>query len=253
MKSNRAIAMKLTEIDASKVRLVHLFSDLSDLHFHRLLRSASLRDFAPQIVLFREGDRPTVLYTLIEGSVELFSEHHEKWCTIAVIRSIKPCVLASIVEDRNAMSARTLEHSQFLLVPAKMIYELIETDVGFANAAAHELAGECHEAIGNFKNYRLRTTIERLAHWMLRSDKNAGGSGRFVMPCDKRILASYLGMAPESLSRKFCGTRVGGADCPRAARDAERSIGARRQGRIKLARYQMSGAVVGRSVREIDF
>ena len=210
MKSNRAIAMKSTEIDASKVRLVHLFRDLSDLHFHRLLNSALLRDFAPQIVLFREGDRPTVLYTLIEGSVELFSEHHEKWCTIAVIRSIKPCVLASIVEDRNAMSARTLEHSQFLLVPAKMIYELIETDVGFANAAAHELAGECHEAIGNFKNYRLRTTIERLAHWMLRSDKNAGGSGRFVMPCDKRILASYLGMAPESLSRNFAALASAG-------------------------------------------
>jgi CRP/FNR family transcriptional activator FtrB len=203
MKSNRAIAMQSTEIDASKVRSVHLFRDLSDLHFHRLLKSASLRDIAPRTVLFREGDRPTVLFTLIKGSVELFSEHHEKWCTIAVIRPIKPCMLAPIVEGHNAMSARTLERSQFVLVSAKIIHEFIDSDPGFASAAAHELASDCNEVIGHFKNHRLRTTIERLAHWILRSDKSASGSGRFVMPCDKRILASYLGMAPESLSRNL--------------------------------------------------
>jgi CRP/FNR family transcriptional activator FtrB len=202
--------VKSRKIDANQVRSIHLFRDLSDLHFESLLKSASLRDIAPRTVLFREGDRPTVLFTLIGGSVELFSEHHERRCTIAVIRPIKPCVLTSIVEGRNAMSAQTLERSQFLLVSAKIIHELIETDLGFASAATHELAGDCHELIGNFKNHRLRTTIERLAHWMLRSDKNAGGSGRFAIPCDKRTLASYLGMAPENLSRNLAALAPAG-------------------------------------------
>ena len=190
-------------IDADLVRSIHLFGSISDRHFHGLLKAASLRHAAPRTVLFKEGDRPSVLYTLIEGSVELFSKHRERRCTIAVIRSIRPCMLASVVEDRNAMSARTLERSQFLLVPAKVIHQLIETDPAFASAATRELADECYEVVEGFKDHRLRPTIERLANWMLRSDVDAGGRGRFAIPYDKRTLASYLGMTPENLSRNL--------------------------------------------------
>jgi CRP/FNR family transcriptional activator FtrB len=189
--------------DADRMRSVELFRGVSDAHFHTLLKAASLQHVERRTILFHEGDRPTVLYTLIEGSVELFSEHHQRRCTLGVIRSTKPCVLTSIVHDRNPMSARTLERSLLLLVPAEVIHDLIETDLGFASAATHELADDCHEVVADLKNHRIRTAIERLAHWMLRSDESAGSSGSFVIPYDKRTLASYLGMAPENLSRKL--------------------------------------------------
>jgi hypothetical protein len=67
----------------------------------------------------------------------------------------------------------------------------------------YELAGELRELIKHFKNQRLRTTVERLAEWMLRSDQDAGGTGHFVIPYGKRVLASHLGMAPENLSRNL--------------------------------------------------
>jgi CRP/FNR family transcriptional activator FtrB len=191
------------EIGANQVRSVRLFRDLSDRHFRTLMKSASLRVVAPRTLLCREGDRPTVLYTLIEGWVELFAEHHDRRCTIAVNRPIKPCTIASILEDRNVASVRTLERSRFLLVPTEVIHELIETDLDFACAVAHELADDCHAIIGDFKDHRLRTTVERLAQWMLRFDTNAGGSGHFAIPYDKHTLASYLGMAPEYLSRNL--------------------------------------------------
>jgi CRP/FNR family transcriptional regulator, transcriptional activator FtrB len=195
--------MAVHRIDADRLRSIHLFKEVSDQHLPRLLKSASLRHVPARAILFREGERPTIFYTLIDGSVELFSEHHERRCTISVIHSSKPCLLTSIVNYRNPMSARTLERSHLLLVPAKVIHELIETDLGFACAATHELAGDCDEVIEDFKNHRLRKTIERLAHWMLRSEAKSGGTGRFSIPYDKRTLASYLGMAPENLSRNL--------------------------------------------------
>ena len=73
----------------------------------------------------------------------------------------------------------------------------------FARAIMYELAGELRELIKHFKNQRLRTTVERLAEWMLRSDQDAGGTGHFVIPYGKRVLASHLGMAPENLSRNL--------------------------------------------------
>jgi CRP/FNR family transcriptional regulator, transcriptional activator FtrB len=53
------------------------------------------------------------------------------------------------------------------------------------------------------KNEKLRNTAGRLANWILASDRQQGGSGRIKLVCDKRTLASQLGMTPENLSRNF--------------------------------------------------
>ncbi len=64
--------------------------------------------------------------------------------------------------------------------------------------------------IQDFKSHRLRTSVERLAEWMIRSDQETGGTGAFVIPHDKCTLASYLGMEPESLSRNLASLAEAG-------------------------------------------
>jgi CRP/FNR family transcriptional activator FtrB len=202
--------MIVRNLDADRIRSIGLFKHVSDFHFQTLLRSASVRQVAPRTILFKEGSRPNTLYSLLEGSVELFSAHGDKRRTIAIIRSVKPCVLASIWHDRHRLSARTLARSQVLLVPARLLHDLIETDSGFASAATAELADECQEVVEHLKNYSLRTASERLAYWALRFDRDSGGAGQFTLPCDKRTLASYLGMAPEHLSRNIAALEPAG-------------------------------------------
>jgi CRP/FNR family transcriptional activator FtrB len=198
------------DLDAERIRSIRLFRHVSEAHFEALLRSASVRHVPPRAILFRQGSRPNTLFSLLAGAIELFSEHRDKRRTIAIIRSVKPCVLASIWQDRNALSARTLAASQVLLIPGRLFHNLIETDVGFASAATAELAGECREVVEHLKNDSLRTAPERLAEWLLRFDKDSGGAGQFVLPCDKRTLASYLGMAPEHLSRNIAALAPAG-------------------------------------------
>ena len=53
------------------------------------------------------------------------------------------------------------------------------------------------------KNQKLRTSLERLANWLVHRDKETGGAHRFSIPFEKKILAARLGMAPEALSRAF--------------------------------------------------
>jgi CRP/FNR family transcriptional activator FtrB len=53
------------------------------------------------------------------------------------------------------------------------------------------------------KGQKLRTSAERLANWILVHNARNGGNGRFILPYDKRTLASRLGMTPENLSRNF--------------------------------------------------
>jgi CRP/FNR family transcriptional activator FtrB len=195
--------MALSPADANLVKSIPLFKDISDLSLPVVLKSASLRHFPARALLFNEGNRANFLHTLIHGAVELFSEHHDRRSTIAVVRSRKPFVLTSIVNDLNPTSARTLEQSDVILVPLKVIHALIETERAFASTISYELAAELLRMIEDFKNHRLRSSIERLAEWILRCDQDAGGTGQFVLPYGKRVLASHLGMAPENLSRNL--------------------------------------------------
>jgi CRP/FNR family transcriptional activator FtrB len=195
--------MALNGGDADRVRSIPLFQNLSDRCLPALLKSASIRYFPARAMLFAEKSRANTLYTLLRGAVELFSEHHDRRSTIAIIRSVKPVLLTSIADDLNPVSARTLERSELLLLPLKVVHELIDSDGAFARAVTCELARDLRAIIEDFKNQRLRTSIERLAEWILRSDEDAGGNGRFVLPYGKGILASHLGMAPENLSRNL--------------------------------------------------
>jgi CRP/FNR family transcriptional activator FtrB len=189
--------------DVDRIRSLPLFNKVSDPCLPTLVKSASLRRFRARSLLFSEGDQASALYTLIRGSVELFSECHDRRLTIAIIRCANPFILTSLADDLNSISAQTLEASEVLAIPLNIIHALIDTDPAFAHAIVLELARDLRGTIEQFKNYRLRKSTERLAEWLLRSEREAGGTGHFVMPCAKGVLASHLGMTPESLSRNL--------------------------------------------------
>jgi CRP/FNR family transcriptional activator FtrB len=202
--------MGLAESELDRLGSLPLFRCLGQASLTVLLKSASIKHFPARIALLREGDRANALYTLLQGSVELFSEHHDRRTTIGVIRATRPFMLAAIGDNLCPVSARTLARSDLLSVPLTMIHQLMEADPAFSRAIAHGLAGELHDLIQDFKSHRLRTSVERLAEWMIRSDQEAGGTGAFVIPHDKCTLASYLGMEPESLSRNLASLAEAG-------------------------------------------
>lgn len=60
------------------------------------------------------------------------------------------------------------------------------------------------------KNLKLRTARERLAAWVLHQSVQAGGALAFTLRVEKRRLASYFGVTPESLSRTIRALREDG-------------------------------------------
>ena len=80
-------------------------------------------------------------------------------------------------------------------------------DAQFARAIVTELAQCYRVAIKSQKNLKLRTSLERLANYLLRQQIRAGGAAEFDLTLEKRRLASFLGMTPENLSRAFKGLR----------------------------------------------
>lgn len=196
----------MPEVRYPEIRALGLFSGMATAHFEALMRGAYVQNFPPQIDLISEGEPSDFLHVLLSGSVDLFSEWNGRETSLSTVRPISTFILAATI--RNApylMSARTLEKSRIVLIPSQDVREIFDVDGEFARAIVAELA-QCYRAVvKSQKDLKLRTSLERLANYLLRLQKRAEGAAQFELDHEKRRLASVLGMTPENLSRAFKG------------------------------------------------
>lgn len=101
------------------------------------------------------------------------------------------------------MSARTLERSQILMLPAETFRKVMLENAHFAMTVAREVSGCYRGLVRSIKNQKLRNGAERLANYLLTQQVRQGGGQSITLPHEKRTLASLLGMTPENLSRAF--------------------------------------------------
>jgi CRP/FNR family transcriptional regulator, transcriptional activator FtrB len=194
--------MRLSDFDL--VRELPLFRDMEPGHFDALVDAALLQKFPPHVTLIREGELPDFLHVIVDGSVELFAEADGRETTIEIIRPVATFILAAVIRDEVYLkSARTLTPAQILMIPAAAVRAAFGRDAAFARAIVSELALRYRDMVRALKDQKLRTGAERLANWILETDRVQGGNGRVVLPHDKRTLASRLGMTPENLSRSL--------------------------------------------------
>lgn len=184
------------------VRALPLFSNMNDLHFDAMMRRARVEEFPQHSKVIVEGDDSEFLHVLFSGSVELFAGWDGRETSMTIIRPVSIFILAATIRDAPyLMSARTLEKSRILLVPSADVREVFEVDSTFARAVVDELAQCYRGVVKGMKNLKLRNSVERLANYLLRQQKNADGAEQFDLHIEKRKLALQLGMTPENLSR----------------------------------------------------
>ena len=190
--------------DPQVVRGLQLFADMEDEHFRSLMNAALLQNFPPHVLLVREGELPDFLYVLVDGAVEIFGSHANRETVIQVIVPPATFIVVPVIrEEVPLISARTLVNSRVLMIPADAVRDIFGRDSGFARAIVKELALRYRDLVRALKNQKLRTGAERLANWIVQTDAQSGSTGHLILPLEKRLLASLLGMTPENLSRTF--------------------------------------------------
>lgn len=218
--------------DLAEIRHLPLFSGMRPDCFDRLMQAAYVQHFPQGLTMIRQGDPADFLFILLEGQVELFASWAERETTMAVVRPIGTFILAASIRDAPyLMSARTLERSRIMLVPSSDLRTVFQEDSAFAMAIINELAGCYRAVVRHAKGLKLRNSRERIASYLLRQAQYAGDVRSFILPVEKRLLASYLGMTAENLSRalrsleedglKVDGSRVIITDPEKLARIAQ--------------------------------
>jgi len=205
--------------DLSEIRSLPLFSGMADQSYDRLMRGVYVQHFPEGLTMIRQGDPADFLHILLAGQVELFSSWAGRETTMAVLKPLGTFILAATIKDLPyLMSARTLERSRIMLVPSKDLRTALGEDPMFARAIIEELAGCYRAVVRHAKSLKLRNSRERIASYLMRQARAAGNASSFQLSVEKRLLASYLGMTAENLSRtlrslesdglKIDGTRV---------------------------------------------
>ncbi|MFZ5609096.1 MAG: cyclic nucleotide-binding domain-containing protein [Pseudomonadota bacterium] len=190
--------------DRPLVRRLKLFAAMTQARFDALMQAAYLQNFPPQVDLIHEGDRADFLHVVTDGGVELYARANGREATMGIAWPVSAFILAAVFTDAvYLMSARTLMKSRILMIPAEAVREAFAEDPAFAKAAVCELARSFRAVVKAHKNLKLRSSVERLANYLLRELRRQGEGDKLTLATDKRTLAGLLGMTPENLSRAF--------------------------------------------------
>ena len=206
----------MRNIELAEIRELPLFRSMAEDNFFTLTQAAYDQTFPAQVQLIEEGGAADFLHVVMEGSVELFATWQSRETTMGVVRPVSTFILAACIKDAPyLMSARTLGQTRIIMVPSVDLRAIFLTDPNFALATITELAACYRSSVRHTKNLKLRTARERLAAYILRQVKSRGSGASFVLPVEKRLLASFLGVTPESLSRLMkslqdCGVHIEG-------------------------------------------
>jgi CRP/FNR family transcriptional activator FtrB len=183
-----------------------------------LLDAALLQQFPAGVILIHEGEPADFLYVLIDGLVEIFTEQPGGEWGISLINPVSTFILAAVVSDQPYLnSARTLADSRVLLIPAQRVRAIFDRDVAFARIVARELAFAYRSSVKKLKGYMARSSVQRLANWILTEASRDAAQGNIVVPFDRGTLASHIGTTRENLSRNLAlltehGVRIRGRE-----------------------------------------
>jgi CRP/FNR family transcriptional regulator, transcriptional activator FtrB len=154
-------------------------------------------------VLFEQGEVPNFQLVVIAGSVQLFGrsrDGHE--VLIEVVRAPDLLIPAAVLTGSPyLMQARVPEPSRFLLVQADAFREAVNQDPHLAKAVLCTLAEQFRRMVRQTKNLKLRSAAERVGCYLLVLSERQGTPDRAILPYEKHVIASELGMTRESFSR----------------------------------------------------
>lgn len=154
-------------------------------------------------VLFEQGEVPNFQIVLISGSVQLFGRAADgREVLIEVLRPPDLVIPAAVLTAAPyLMQARVPESSRFLLVEANAFRGAIEREPRVAKAVLGTLAEQFRRMVRQIKSLKLHSAVERVGGYLLIHSERQGTPGRVLLPYEKHVIASELGMTRESFSR----------------------------------------------------
>ncbi len=175
-----------------------------------MLDAASVTAYANHQTLFEHSDAADHVYLVLSGKVQLY--RGRKPGKHAVLGVMQPGMSFAVCDvlggERHSATAEAVGKTRVLTIPAPGFVTTVESDKGFALSLLKQLSRELHQVSDQIECIQLKPTAQRLADFLLRLTPETDQPCEIILPFEKALIAAYLGMEPESLSRAFKDLRA---------------------------------------------
>ena len=159
-------------------------------------------------VLFRRGTPSTGFYVVRDGRMQLSVSNSEG--VVKVLEIISPGGAfghaVMFLRDPYPVAATALVDTHLVFVPAAAVDAILEGDPAVARLMLASMAKRLQSKIQDIAMLSLQSATQRIIAYILGSMRDSDGphpaaSTAVQLPALKQVLASRLGMTPETFSR----------------------------------------------------
>lgn len=182
----------------------YLLSPLTSQELSRVAQRASIRTLDSGNLLFRRGDNAAHFYMVQSGLIKLYRlapSGDEK-----VLELIRPQQIFAeavmFMDNTYPVHAAAVEPSTLIEFDSADFVELLQENSSLATRLMSSMSRRIHGLVNEIDQLTLHSGTERLVGFLLQGlPDNAGDEASITLPATKQVIASRLGIQPETLSR----------------------------------------------------
>ena len=194
-----------SELDLGRIQASVFFGSLPPSMFDALLRKSRLTTLHAGQRLFVQGEQANAVFAVVEGLIKLTVEKPDG-SEVLVETFHAGTSFAEALAFGNEVypvSATAIVESKVLIAPSEVVQYEVRKNPEAMSAILAATYRHLHALVRQIEDLKGNSGTERLARYILARTDASVGKSAMEIPFDKRVLASLLGMKPESLSRAF--------------------------------------------------
>ncbi len=197
-----------------------LLSHCDEGMIQKFVSSATIKTYPKGSVIFLQEDEASYFYIIVDGWVKLFRETLDGAEAIIDVISLGSMFGEGAIFSNNIYphAAQTIEDATIIRIPLLLLKDAIEEDKAFAMHMLYVMAANRNQQDKELEHRDLQSAPQKIGCFLLRLCKpHQEGPIILNLPYDKTLLASRLGMKPETFSRalaklkKETGISISGA------------------------------------------
>lgn len=201
--------------DLEKIKSTCLFEGLSEDVIRGMIGNEPPRNYPKGKILFQQGEEADHFYVILSGWVKLYRlmptgdeailhifTERETFAEAAMFNGHLYPATAEVVADARLLTINANRFEEQLAESPKIALRML------ASTTAHMkmLVTEVEQIKG-------RNSVQRLAYFLIKMCPQEAVSAVVTLPYEKSLIASRLGIQPESLSRVLNKLRAFGVNC----------------------------------------
>jgi CRP-like cAMP-binding protein len=204
----------LNTSDLDLVAQAYLFADIDRTDLALLLDQAQATTYPETELLFSQGDKADRFFVVLGGRVNLFAlTEAGDQSIIEVFDPVTTFAEAAMFSSgKFPLNCEVLAGSRLVHVPAGPFMRRLSERRALAIHLLGGLSRWQMRMIHEISELKSKSPGQRLASFLLALARDAEGQAQIRLPITKAVLASRIGIAPESLSRALARLKAVGVE-----------------------------------------